>query len=195
MMQDALNSLMAANEVLSHSVLSSSLLEQMQKLTSEHAPVSLNAAALALTTKQFKPFMSDVLKDTFAKLFTSPNLASFYNGFNHIEEVSSAAQSIMATVRLDALGDLIGVIGPRPPFGLMRLGSTSHTRIMLRPSQSLPVLRSKRRLLPEYRCYQSTHTHALSAPSQHMRERNQMLKFGVRYRKKRQSRLRRRCHA
>jgi hypothetical protein len=116
-------SLGAAQAAISHSVFSTDFLEGIRTITAEHeAQTARISAAMTLVAEQFKPLSLAVDVTQFADLFRPVELTGFYESFKHIEEMTRAAQDVMSTVRLDLLGDLIGVVDPADlQLGAIRL--------------------------------------------------------------------------
>lgn len=102
-----------ANESLAHSIFSSASLEAIRKLSGDYdANFRTLGYSIAEIMKQYEGFdpYADIRK--FAETLKGLNLPDFYDRFKHLSELSLAAESILATVRWDSLGDLIGVIDP-----------------------------------------------------------------------------------
>lgn len=125
-MQDIAESLTAANVAISHSVFSTDFLEGIRKIAAEHEVAKMKIdAAIAQVAKQFKPIPLYADVEKLADLFKPIDLTGFYQNFKHIEEMSRAAQSVLGTVRLDSLGDLIGVVDPAElQLGTIRLNKS-----------------------------------------------------------------------
>lgn len=113
MMESIAESLGAATAAISHSVFSTGFLEGIRKITVEReAEQARIGSSLLQIAEQFRSVSLTLDVAKFAELFKPVELTGFYESFKHIEEISRAAQSAMTGVRLDSLGDLIGVVNP-----------------------------------------------------------------------------------
>jgi hypothetical protein len=110
--QEVAASLSAANSAIAHSVFASDFVENMRRLPGDYDVGSMKLA-FAKVAEQFQPIALHQDMAKLAEMFGGPvNLTGFYDSFKGIEEITRAAQSLFGTVRLECLGDLIGVVDP-----------------------------------------------------------------------------------
>jgi hypothetical protein len=129
-MQQIAESVSVANVALSRSVFATEFVEGIQRIAAEHqaAAVKLDAAVMEVA-KRFQPMRLDIEVGRLVEMFKPIDLTRFAENFRYVEEITRAAELVLGSVRLESLGDLIGVTDPAGlQLGTVRL-NTSYARL------------------------------------------------------------------